>query len=421
MKLPSLVVLLALMAQTAGQAEPRHFRYQRSIALPSTSAGGQTCAPVDATIFRHATVELSDLRLYSGGREVPYAIRGALAPAAGPDVQAEVLNIGERGGHLVFDAKIPRASYQTIQIETQARDFIATVRLSGSATADGAASTQLGTFTIFDLTGQQLNRSTVLHLPVSTFAYLHFEIAGPLKPADITGITVVESPVQALAYRTVAESRTIARNHEQSIVTFDLPAHVPVEHIEFVPKTSGRNFSRDVMVLTTPPHNREPSVSAGNIFRVHTVQNGVRLDQEQLAFDLSGAAPRVTEGNVRWTVIIQNGDDEPLALSAVRLSMRERQLCFDATVGAAYTLYYGDSVLAAPRYDYARLFQSSDHPSAAVFGPEQLNPQFVARPDTRPLTERYPVLLWTALVIIVVLLGLIAIRTAKQTPPPAVS
>jgi len=95
----------------------------------------------------------------------------------------------------------------------------------------------------------------------------------------------------------------------------------------------------------------------------------------------------------------------------------ERTLCFNAIPGGKYLLYYGDPALAAPRYDYATLFSQESGAARAALGPEQENPEYRPRPDARPFTERHPALLWVALVLVIVLLGGIALRSAKQVNP----
>jgi hypothetical protein len=140
------------------------------------------------------------------------------------------------------------------------------------------------------------------------------------------------------------------------------------------------------------------------------VQNGTRIAEERLTID----APGMEFGTAsKWKVTIDNGDDRPLALQSVRLEMLERSLCFDAAAGGQYMLYYGDPVLDSPRYDYARLFAAQANAPQAAAGPEQLNVAFHSRPDQRPFTEKHPSLLWIALVAVVLLLGVIAMRSAK--------
>jgi hypothetical protein len=78
------------------------------------------------------------------------------------------------------------------------------------------------------------------------------------------------------------------------------------------------------------------------------------------------------------------------------------------------TLYYGDDALPAPQYDYVRLFSVAMHTNRAELGPERLNPAFRTRPDTRALTERYPDLLWIALLAVICILAVVAMRSARH-------
>ena len=94
--------------------------------------------------------------------------------------------------------------------------------------------------------------------------------------------------------------------------------------------------------------------------------------------------------------------------------MVERDLCFDAEGSGQYTLAYGDSALQAPRYDYATLFRPQANAARLALGAQVVNAAWQPRPDDRPLTERYPALLWSALVLVVVLLGVIALRSVKR-------
>ena len=114
-------------------------------------------------------------------------------------------------------------------------------------------------------------------------------------------------------------------------------------------------------------------------------------------------------------VAVENGDDVPLPLAGVRLEMRQRQLCFDGPGPDATTeLYYGDKGLAAPVYDYARLFTPGDAAREAVLQPERVNAGHVEVIEKKRLTERHPELLWIALLIMVGALGMVAFRSAKK-------
>ncbi|MDR3727580.1 MAG: DUF3999 family protein [Terracidiphilus sp.] len=384
-------------------------------------ASGQTCLVLDAEIFAHAAPQLADLRLYRDGVETPYIVRVDTQVAA---VEKSIvpLNVGVRGGQTVFDAEIPDAHYTDLQLAVASQNFIATVTVSGSRARTGSAETRLGSYTIFDLTRQKLGRSTVLHLPESDFRYLHFSITRPVSPENITGLSVERMAATQSRYGVAAESSLVMQKGHDSVLEFTVPAHVPVDRIAFTPSAAPALFSRDVSISVTPvtassATQDNPSsqtvTSTGNILRVHSVQNGQRIDEEHLAIN-APAADFSTPA--KWTVTIDNGDDAPLKLESVRLQMVQRTLCFEAAAKTRYTLFYGDPAVQAPHYDYATLFTLQADALPAASGPEQPNPTYQSRPDARPFTEKHPALLWVALIAVIALLAGIAVRSAK---PPA--
>ena len=316
---------------------------------------------------------------------------------------------------------MPGAHYSDLELAIAGQDFIATVTVSGSRAQAGGTETRIGAFTVFDLTSQKLGRSTVLHLPELDFRFLHFSVAGPLKPESITGLSVERLPASPPEYQTVAESAQVTQKGHSSILEFTVPAHVPVDRIAFTPGAQPALFSREVSILiapVAPPASTDgaeperPVTASGNLIRVHNIQDGHKIDEERLTID----APWTDFATAaKWTVTIDNGDDAPLALERVRLQMLERKLCFESEANARYALYYGDPALTAPHYDYAKLFTPQADASLAAMGTEQPNPAYQPRPDERPFTEKHPALLWVALIAVVALLGGLALRSVKPT------
>jgi hypothetical protein len=92
--------------------------------------------------------------------------------------------------------------------------------------------------------------------------------------------------------------------------------------------------------------------------------------------------------------------------------MRERQVCFLRKSNTSYMLRYGDPLLGAPQYDLSPIEAAAMAASASTLGAERaLTP---APTGLRPFTERHPVLLWIALILVVGTLGLVAIRSARR-------
>jgi uncharacterized protein DUF3999 len=399
----------------------QYSRYQRTIALPD--GVGQTCAVIDAQMFPHAAPSLKDVRLYQGAQEIPYAI--TLSEPAQPDsTAAKVLNLGTRGRSIVFDLAMPDRPYTEVDLELAGQDYLATAVVTGSNSLLSSNATRLGDFTLFDLRTQHLSHSTVLHLQESSFPYLHIVLTASAAPGTrgfaatpsmVKGATVPPSREAQSLYTVAAETTAITQQGRRSVASFALPERVPVEQVSFVLAPEFKaNFSRDVHISDRPrgtPKSAAETID-GTILRVHLTQAGREVRQQQLS------VPAILGANLQGAasveVAIDNGDDAPLPITAVRLEMRQRKLCFSAPDAQPVTLYYGDAGLTTPQYDYARLFSATAKKNAAQLGPEQLNPDYRSRPDTRALTERYPDILWIALLAVICVLALVAMRSSRM-------
>jgi len=420
----AILLALLLWQATPGAepvaADPHYLRYQRTITVPG--GAGQSCAVVDPQIFPHAAPSLKDLRLYQDGREVPYAI--TLSEPQQPDSDtARVRNVGLRGRNIVFDVEMPNRPYTEITLDLAGQDFLATATVLGTRDPNYSNQTRLGEFTLFDLTSQHLSRNTTLHLQETSLPYLHIELAvSPATgnrgftptPEMVQGVTVPPSREAQSFYTNVATAKTITQRGRESVATFALPERIPVERVSFdIAPSYKANFSRDVRITDRPDgsSNTASETVAGTILRVHLTQAGREIRQEQLSVPATLGSNMQSAATVE--VAIENGDDTPLPITAVRLEMRQRKICFDTTSGQSLTLFYGDPALTAPQYDYARLFTPSDAMHSAQLGPEQSNPAYRDRPDSRPLTDRHPHLLWIALLAVVCILAIVAIRSSK--------
>ena len=144
-------------ALAAATPEVRYFRYERP--LTDVRKAGQTCVALDAGIYAHAEPGLADVRLYRGAgsdeKETPFAIREA-APMEQQQREIAPLNLGHKGAHTTFEAEMPAGRYSDVELDITAKDFIATVAVTGAQDQSGREGTELGLFTIFDLTAQKL-------------------------------------------------------------------------------------------------------------------------------------------------------------------------------------------------------------------------------------------------------------------------
>jgi hypothetical protein len=426
-KLISLTLLLlwqAVASDSVPTANPRYFQYQRTVTVPSA---GQACAVLDASAYAHAGASLKDLRIYPAGargsREIPYAI--TLSEPVQPDTEpARVLNLGQRARAIVFDLAMPPRAYTDVTLDLDGRDFLATATVSGEDAPNAASSTRLGEFTLFDLSSQHLSRSTTLQLQESSFPYLHVELTlsaaardHPLQPTPqmVLGATVPPSREAQSLFTLASQTQSISQRRRQSVASLSLPERVPVERVSFdLAPEFKLNFSRDVVISARPagtPASAGETIF-GTILRVHLTRAGREIRQQELSVPATLGAN--LQGPATVEIAVNNGDDVPLPVKSVRLEMRERRLCFGAVGAGNYTVYYGDQELSAPVYDYARTFSVSGEANAVQLGPEQANPAHVPRPDTRALTERHPDLVWIALLAVICVLALVALKSSKN-------
>ena len=427
-------VLLALLLWQAADAglhtpvaDPQFLRYQRTI-TQSTGAG-TFCVTIDPQIFPHAAPSLKDLRIYqtstgNQSREIPYAVTLS-EPVQQDSDPARVINLGMRGRTVVFDLAMPSRPYTEVTLDLDGKDFLATATVSGSKEPNAAASTRLGDFALFDLTSQHLSRSTTLRLQESSFPYLHIELnASPAgnrtfvpMAGMVRGATVPPSREAQSLYTTAAETTAITQRGRETVATFNLPERVPIERVSFTLAPDFKsNFSRDVRITDRPIDSPASSAETitGTILRVHLNQSGREIRQQQLSIAATLGSNLQSAATVE--VAIQNGDDAPLPITSVHLEMRERKLCFDSPGTQSLMLFYGDPTLTAPRYDYARFFSPANSIHAAQLGPELPNRVFHPRPDSRPLTERHPDLLWIVLLVVICALGVVALHSSKKLP-----
>jgi hypothetical protein len=110
------------------------------------------------------------------------------------------------------------------------------------------------------------------------------------------------------------------------------------------------------------------------------------------------------------TLSIDNGDNPPLAITAAEPLAFEQRIYFAPQGKTTLRLYYGDAKLSPPIYDYARFFHLDTALAQAQLGAGSSNPEYAGRPDDRPWSERHTGILWTAMLVVVFSLSVLAFR-----------
>ena len=407
--LPSLLLLSLLVAGSPTS----HLRYERVIAV---AQGGQSCAVLDPALYVHAAASLADLRLTiaDSGQEVPFVLlrSGSLQTET---ENARILDLHQAGKSVRFDLAMPSRVYTDVVLQLTAPNLLA----HAVVTTGEAPSANLGEFTLFDLTAQHLSGDTTLHLQETAAPLLHVTLVPlpgsvPITPAMLRGATVPPSREAQTLFTTALSTSTLEQARHQTRAHFILPAHLPIERVRvtlLAGKTS--NFSRSVLITSHVVGEPESSGEQirGTIARVHSTRGAAALNLDQLSISAILGANLQKPAEV--DVAIDNAEASPLPLASIALETRQRQICFDVPTAASLKLFYGDPKLEPPQYDYQQQFRPSQAMHHAVLGPEQVNPHYVPREDTRPLTKRHPRTLALGTIIALCLLALIVLRSRK--------
>jgi hypothetical protein len=409
MKILASLLLVFVVADLPSRPEPAipYFTNLRDVQIQHPDR--QNFFIVDEELWNHSRPDLADLRLYDGDTPVQYALSEQRAGISSEEAEAKILNLGSVSGHTEFDldaAGIPE--YDRIRLRLDAHDFVATAAVSGGNAPDKTGEVQVTPSTLYDFSKEQLGSNSQLKLPPSTFRYLHVTLSPGIRPDQVKAASIYNLREQQASWTKVGSCGAPRQQQRLTIIACTLPPKVPLSRIEFQISPGSVNFRRTVMIEDAAG----VQVSNGEITRVRINRAGMQITNADLAINLSGNYGQLT-------IRIDNGDNPPLPITAIQPLTVERRVYFDPGGKQTLHLYYGDSRLAPPVYDYARFFHLDPSAAPAELGPGVHNAEFRARPDDRPWSERHSAVLWSAMILAVLILAALALRGFKPpaTPP----
>ena len=408
---------LAVVALAAAAVHPA-FRYERPVQLSSATTP-ETCVVLPLDLLPHAAPMLQDLRVSAGDREIAYQLRISSDAAENVGRPQQILNLGARNGVISFDVAMTEPRYSRALLKMARSHFSVLVHVTG-IDQPGEAGVAFPEIPYSSDTPEDEPQMKLISLPESNFRYLHFEIQtlalDPVTPRDIAGVDVLTETTEAPRYLQAAVASAPQQKPHETIYEFAVPANVPLDRLSFASDDANAVFSRTADLerykssASDTATKAMPSQSEGVTLASLPDAKRPKAEHRPNTIDL-GLGAATYPSVVRLTV--QNGDDTPVALHAVTLQMRERRLCFLPKPDSSYALRYGDPSLGPPRYDLTPIEAAGANASVSTLGPERaLTPEIA---EARPFTERHPVMLWVALILVVGTLGVVALRSARTS------
>jgi hypothetical protein len=403
---------LLLAADAQPEIAPKYFQHVREIRI-ATDSDKQPYIGVDEAVWKGSENSLHDVRIYDSGREVPYILAREGAREESTETPARLLNKGASAGRTTFVVETPLEEFDTLKLDLKTKDFTTRAKVSGGDELPGTKWTDLGEYTLFDFTKEELGRNWTLKLksPVK-YKYLRIEIADSVKPEEVLTASIANRQSEKAKYLDWTMQPQVAQERGTTVVSWPGSARVPLEHIQVEVDAHQVNFSRaatlycerDQEEFAKGPHR--DIVTRGDIARVKLERKGRKVEYESLEMEPMAIRCKT------YRLEIANGDDPPLKVTAVKPQSVERRIYWKNDA-AAPKLYYGDKKAEAPQYDFARFFDEPADPVRSELGPEITNTEYAARPDERPWSERYPQVMWAVMIIAVVGLGAWAVKGFK--------
>jgi len=391
----------------------RAWRYSRPIEGQPSEPDGAAELSLPWDVYVHCHAGCDDLRIVdSHGDEVPYVTEERDAARNAEVHAARVIEnsfVADHYTQVIGDLGEGRLNYDRVKVETNRPDFIvwAEVALSDDARTWRVVETRAP---IARFRSRSVDGTQTIPIQGLSSRYVRVRIADRSGQFPVSGISVMHEETYKFRRREVPAAFTADKSTDptESVWRAALGSpNQPVSQVEL--RTASTEFYRAIRVSASVDGQEWTYRGSGVIYRY---KQGEKI-RESLQIEF----PEIT-GNrfVRLEVI--NGDDQPLRNVSLTLAAVPRTLLFKQTAGRGYRLLYGNETAGRPHYDLAHYLDVG--PSKPVYrilslGPEQENENYR---DPRPFTERHPEVLWSALGVAIVLIGLTALKTLRSAASP---
>jgi Protein of unknown function (DUF3999) len=398
--------IAALAADLPGKW--RAWRYSRPVETPAPQEG-----PVELTlpwaIYPHCATGCVDARLLNErGEESPYAALEQLPGTRSESRAARVVEnsfVADRYTQVVGDLGEGFAAYDRVIVDTDRGDFLAWAEV---ALSDDAKTWRVvePRAPIARFRARSIEGTQSISFSALGSRYLRVRIQEPSARFPVSGLRVLREETKPGRKSGVPAAFSVHAPADPAESSWTARLESPNQPVgELLVSSDSPEFYRAVRIRGSVDGRNWTYRGSGTVYR-YSLKGKTR---ESLRITLPEYA-----GDRYLLVDIVNGDDQPLRNVALALFATPRSLLFKPKPGERYALIYGNERASAPEYDLRHTLlprpAGSEYPQANL-GPEELNGSYR---DPRPFTERHPEVLWTALGVAILLIGLTAIKTLRD-------
>lgn len=398
----------------------RLWRYSRPILQNSSSQDtANATKPAEFRLpwdlFTHCNAGCLDLRITDGqGQEIPYELKTDRAASRSESHEVHVVENSFATGkytQIVGDLGRDAPFYDRVRIETTLTDFIVWAEV---ALGDDAKTWRIvePRAPIARFRKRSVDGTQTMAFQGLNSRYIRVRIFETEQQFNVTGLTVLREESHPAEFAEVPAIFQLANSDDTTETAWSTnlaSGNIPVSRVQFAADTP--EFYRAVRISGSEDGKIWNFRGSGVIYRY---KQGATI-RESLSVDFPE-----WPGSRLLRVDVINGNDQPLRNAKLSLLAVPRTIAFRPHSNTNYRLLYGNDRATAPQYDLSHFLEvGPTKPAYALLslGREEATTNYK---DPRPFSERHPSVLWIALAIAIVLIGLTALRTLR-TPSPSSS
>ncbi|MDO6392015.1 hypothetical protein Q4E40_17905 [Pontibacter sp. BT731] len=404
--------LLGLLLLTCAQvASAQQYDWQAPVATP-TQAGYQRIQ-LSPEITGRLQPDLSDLRLYnSNGQEIPYLLQTEQPVQYKRLFRTyDIISYTHRQGccsELLISNQEKRR-LNNISLLIGNADVRKEVKLSGSDNRQDWYVLKERDLLYAINNRESTAEVKLLDFPLSDYRYFRLQLNDSTSaPLNILQAGYYDTYTEAGKYTAIPVqqvSRTDSVSAKSTYIRLQFAQPVYPEQLEFTVSSPQLYYRQGhVQLKTTEPRQRRRS------------KRRKRREQQQrlIPFVLSSNAPAIVvlprEKVKELTIVIQNGDNQPLEIGAIKPLQLNRYLVADLNPGETYTLRFSNPKVGAPSYDL-RHFQDSIPASLQVL--QTRKPEMLQEKEPQQ-SSGSTVAIWAAIALVTAGLAYMTVRMLNE-------
>jgi len=428
----SISILLAATICSGASIDLTQWQYLAEVNIEDSTV--EYCSLIlTPEVYNAAKTDLADLRLINrDGNQIPYISARDEDLTETVRYSPAILNrsIDANGNALLTLDFGSQSIKNCIEVETSGDNFRRAVKVEGS-------NDNIEFFTVVDrayvfaVSDKNHHRYSGIDLPDNDYRYLRITVS-PMTIEEtrmvineVRAFKVEKKPAQKQTVEMILTEHKEDPNTRSSTYVYDLKfRRLPIVEIEI--NVEDASFYRCVSVLgrdaatqqvkIDSEDNRQRftevevpwnTITTGTIYRYN---DPAGRKQERLAL------PVQSGGSYRYLkVIVSNYDDQPITIRSASTKMIPYKVIFPTPADKSAKLYIGCESAARPQYDLTRRLTN---PSQIKAAPAKLaaiidNPLFGKAALKLPWTEQHKTLLLSALVAVVIVLGVFMLKSLK--------